>query len=215
MFWDNDGQLPADDPRLEAPVEAIGEAVADVQDQISSGEISEEEPISQRLAQRIRDRMRALPKIEGVRWTARVVTPKKHTESEHGTDLAIWVDIDLTGGARAPAYRARKTVLVQAKRSDRLDKEMPKLREQVVKMKAVTDAAGVFVVGQREMWAADADDVGDDATAARLITSRRSIPEFFRAVFRCQVGDHRWQSPEELRDTLEATTYLLVKGTHR
>ncbi len=150
-----------------------------------------------------------------VRWNARIVTPKKHTESQHGTDLAIWVEIDLAEDRRGPAYRARKAVLVQAKRADKLSGELATLREQAQKMKAVSESAAVFVVGEDEMWAADADDLDVDGDAADLARAGRPIPAFFSALFRCQVGDHSWSSAMEVKQELEATTYLLVDGYQR
>lgn len=116
---------------------------------------------------------------------------------------------------QGPEYRAKKTVLIQAKRPDKLASEMAKLREQVTKIKEVSEAADVFVVGEGEMWAADADDVGDDVTAGGLSEVGRPIPEFFGALLRCQVGDHQWDSAAEVRDALEARTYLMIDGFQR
>lgn len=216
MFWDNEGELPRDDARLTAPVAAVARAVDDIRDQIENGDISEEEPVAQRLAQAVRAEIRGV-EDEGVRWNARVITPRKATERHHGTDLAIWMDIDLADDGRGPGYTARKTVLVQTKRADRLSAEMPHLREQARNMKRLSSASAVIVVGagESEMWAADASAVSAQGSAGSLRGAGRPIPELFAAAFRCQVGDRRWDTARQVRDALEAQAYLLIDGHQR
>lgn len=177
---------------------------------MASGEVSEEEPIAQRLAQAIRYEINHLKQVEGTKWQAGIVTPKKASEKHHGADLGVFVEIDLAEDDRGPAYRTKKSLLVQAKRDDRLSQEMPHLREQVEKMADLSDAAAVVILGEDFVGALDASEVDVGVSAGDLRADARAVPELFRAFLRCQVGDRTWGSPKELRDALESHVVHLV-----
>lgn len=206
MTWNAPGRLAADDPRLVAPLLAVDAAIDYVRTAVSEGQIEQEEPITSALMTAISLGIEQLPDVEGVSWSAKYVIPKKGKENHNGTDVAIYLDIDLADHRDGRGYKATKTVLVQSKRRDRLQEERKKLLSQIDSMNSYADSTAVLLVGPGEgdMRAIASALVQPGMSAQQIVDASAPIGALFAALFRCQTGDHTWGSPAAIKANLEA-----------
>lgn len=189
---------------------AIGNAVADVVQQLNENLVEQEPAMTDRLIQSIQTAVNGLSDGK-LKWKAKTLTDRGagSQESVYGADFVAALDVNL------PKLRVKKGFLAQAKliKSGRAI-DLSALKRQCEKMLACSPASFVFLYSKTGVNVVPAISVLSSDVRLQDLYSR-SAQSFFEEHFECFIGDRSISTPqigglEELREKVSARSAIEI-----
>jgi hypothetical protein len=192
------GRLERDDERLTPAVEAVEKAIASVLTQVAELGLGPGEPIGELLAWALRAQIAALPRKDGVAWSAELRPGAFWAVA----DLCVVADIQL--GENPPARR----FLLRLERAERIEEQREALIKAAEKIDACTPAAAIGVIdvpaGIRAVLAQDHSRLTFPARERSV-----ALEDVFRACFAGGFGDTAEKLPALAARTLTITAGIV------